>query len=382
MTAGLPLEGLVVVELGTSVAAPIGAQIFAELGAEVIKIERPGSGDDARMWGPPFAFGASTVFNAINRNKRSAVVDLKDEGQRAALRRFIVERADVVLQNLRPGLVETFGLDGATLQAERPSLIYCDIAAFGATGPLRARTGYDPLMQAIGGIMSTTGEEGREPVRVGPSIVDQGAGMWAVIGILTALHQRARTGKGCAVQTSLYETALGWITMQISTFLTTGRPPHKIGSENAGIAPYKAFATADGWLVIAAGNDRLFARAADVLGHPEWSADPLFANNARRVENREALNASIAAVVASVPSAVLREKLDTAGVPCAPVLTLDQVVAEPQFAAVGMLQTAPDGELSLLGLPLSFDGKRPPFRSPPPALGADSAVVFATVDED
>jgi crotonobetainyl-CoA:carnitine CoA-transferase CaiB-like acyl-CoA transferase len=369
MTADLPLAGLVVVELGTSIAGPWGAMVLAELGAEVIKVEPPGSGDDARNWGPPFAGGASTVFNAFNRNKRSAALDLKDEAQRAKLRDFIVRRVDVVLQNLKPGLVQRVGLDAATLRARKPALIYANLAAFGRVGPLADRPGYDPLMQAYGGIMGITGEEGRPPVRVGPSLVDQGAGMWAAIGILAALRRRDATGEGCEVHTSLYETSLAWVTAQLSTFGVTRRAPRKLGTENAGIAPYRGFRAADDkWLIVAAGNDNLFRRLCRVFG-TAWDEDPRFRTNPDRVANREALNAMVAEIIATAPRATWLDRIAEAGVPCAPVLGLEEVMEEPQFDAVGMLQRAPGSDLALLGLPLSFDGARPPLRSPPPPLG-------------
>lgn len=369
MRAALPLAGTVMVELGTSVAAPLGAQILAELGAEVIKVERPGAGDDARAWGPPFIGGMAPTFIAINRNKRSLAVDYKDPAQVAALRRFIVERADIVLQNLRPGVVKSYGLDATTLRAEKPSLIYCNLAAFGNAGPLKDKPGYDPLLQAFGGIMSVTGIDGQEPVRVGPSIIDQGAGMWAVIGILAAFNRRTATGEGCTVDTSLYETALGWMTMHSAIYQVSKRVPRRIGTENAGIAPYKAYEAADGWIVIAAGNDNLFARLAKAVDHPEWIADERFTSNPKRVENRTALNTLIADVVKTAPRGTWTAKLDAAGVPNAPMLGLDEVLAHPQCAAVGMMQDPPDGGVPLLGLPLSFDGERPPYRSAPPQVG-------------
>jgi crotonobetainyl-CoA:carnitine CoA-transferase CaiB-like acyl-CoA transferase len=374
MSTALPLSGLVVFELGTSVAAPIGAQILAELGAEVVKVENP-RGDDARSWGPPFVDDSSAVFHAINRNKRAIAVDFKDAAQCAALRRLIVARADVVLQNLRPGTVEKFGLDAAALRAAKPSLIYCNLAAFGAAGPLQDRPGYDPLMQAFGGIMSVTGEEGRDPGRVGPSIVDQGAGMWAAIGILAALRRRDASGEGCEVGTSLYETALGWLTMHSAGYLASNRVPRRLGTENSGIAPYKAFEARDGWLVIAAGNDNLFARLCDALGHPQWIEDPDFRHNPDRVRNRERINALVAAAIRTDSRDAWLERIDAAGVPCAPVLGLDEVLAHPQCRAVGMLQPAPDGGIPLVGLPLSFDGERPPFRRRAPAVGADDHLL-------
>jgi crotonobetainyl-CoA:carnitine CoA-transferase CaiB-like acyl-CoA transferase len=240
MAAALPLTGLLAVEIGTSVAGPFAGQILADLGAEVVKVENPQGGDDARKWGPPFVRGAAPIFNAVNRNKRSAAVDLKHDGERASLRRFILDESDIVLQNLRPGLVERYRLDAASLRAVRPSLIYCNLAAYGAQGPLKDRPGYDPLMQAFGGLMSLTGEEGREPVRIGPSVVDQGSAMWAVIGILSALNRRAATGEGCVVDTSLYETALAWTNVHVASLLASARVPRRMGSENFGICPYKA----------------------------------------------------------------------------------------------------------------------------------------------
>jgi len=355
---------------------PFGAFVLADLGAEVLKIERPGKGDDARLWGPPFYEGASPMFRAINRNKQSAAIDLKDKAQCNTLRRLIVERADVVLQNMRPGVVESCGLDAKTLRKEKPSLIYCNLSAYGAAGPLRDKPGYDPLMQACGGIMSVTGDVGRDPVRVGPSIVDQGAGMWAVIGILAALNRRHQTGEGCEIGGSLYETAVSWCGMHIATYNTTGRLPQPMGTENFGIAPYKAYRAEDGWLVVAAGNDALFARLAPALGKPEWLNDPEFASNAERVKHRERLNRLIGEVVATAKRVDWLARLDAAGVPAAPLQTLDEVIAHPQTQAVGLLQAAPGDHPDLVGLPLQFDGVRPPLRSLPPELGAQTDRVL------
>ncbi len=382
MDAASPLSNITVVELGTSIAAPFGAQVLAELGATVVKIENPDGGDDARRWGPPFVEGVSSIFNSINRNKRSAAIDLKDESQRASLRAFIMDRADVVLQNLRPGLVETYGLDAASLRAEKPSLIYCTLGAFGTVGPMKNQPGYDPLMQACAGIMSITGREGDEPVRAGPSIVDQGAGMWAVIGILAALFRRSLTGEGCEVATSLYETAIGWLPTQIANFLASGSVPRRMGSENPGIAPYKAFEVADGFLVIAAGNDKLFVRLAGALGHPELADVVRFATNPARVRHRDELNAIIANIVRPLPTKEWQRRLNDFGVPCAPVLSLDQVVADPHFSAVGMLQEAPNGRISLIGIPLQFGGIRPPLRNLSPALGEATSLFFGQVQTE
>lgn len=375
--ASLPLEGITVVEFSTSVAGPFAGMVLAELGAEVIKIENPQGGDDARRWGPPFVDGVAPVFNALNRNKRSATVDLKDESDREKLRDFIRERADVVLQNMRPGLVEKYSMDAKSLRAANAGLIYCNMHAFGAVGPRRMQPGYDPLMQACGGIMSVTGLEGEEPVRVGPSIIDQGTGMWAVIGILAALQERNNTGQGRIVDTSLYETAIGWLPAQIATLLASGKVPRKIGSENAGIAPYKAFQASDGWLIIAAGNDKLFSRLAAVLNDDQLAGDPRFATNPQRVENRQVLNASIQEIIRYDTRDGWLRRLEAAGVPCAPVLDLGEVLADEQFEALEILQSDPDNRMRLIGLPLAFDGQRPRFNNAPPVLGEANDAVFS-----
>jgi crotonobetainyl-CoA:carnitine CoA-transferase CaiB-like acyl-CoA transferase len=371
----LPLSGITVVELGHSVAAPFAGQALGDLGARVVKVENPQAGDDARSWGPPFWHGSSATFQSLNRNKQSVTVDLKSPEECARLRELIVTQADVVLQNMRPGLVERYGID-QRLRADSPRLIYCNLGAFGADGPLRDKPGYDPLMQAFGGIMSITGEEARAPVRVGPSIVDIGAGLWAVIGILAALEKRHRTGEGCTVDTSLFETSLSWMTVPVALQMASGRDPGRSGSEAAMIVPYKAYRAADRFLVIAAGNDRLFRQLCEVMGRPEWSADPRFDTNAARVVHREVLNGMLDHLIARESASHWLEKLDAAGVPAAPLQTVSEVLAHPQTRALDMVRPVGDGSMSFMSLPLRFDGERLPFRTPPPALGADNEDVF------
>ena len=375
-SSALPLTGLFVVELGSSVAGPYAGHVLADLGAEVLKIERPGTGDDSRSWGPPFVDGATPVFHAVNRNKQSAAIDLKDLRQQEALRRLIFERADVVLQNMRFGVLESCGLDAKTLRAEKPSLICCNLSAYGAVGPLREGAGYDPLMQACGGIMSITGHADQEPVRVGPSIVDEAAGLWAVIGILASLTRRQQTGEGCEVDTSLFEAAVGWCGLHIATYLASHKVPQPLGTENMGSVPSKAYQATDGWIVIAAGNDKLWRQFARAVGHPEWLDDLEFATNPDRVKNRERCNRLIAEVIAGDTRDVWQRKLEAAGVPSAPLLTVDEVIAHPQTVALGMVQEAPGGHLPLVGVPLQFDGVRPPLRRLPPKLGAQTELVL------
>ena len=370
-----PFSDLVVIELGHSVAAPFAGQIFGELGAEVIKIEKK-DGDDARKWGPPFVEGASTFFQSLNRNKTSVVCDLRLQSDRDALVALIRERADIVIQNLRPGQTESLGLDGESLLAIKPSLIYCNLGAFGRVGPLRDRPGYDPLMQAFGGIMSTTGEPGRPSVRVGASIVDMGTGMWAVIGILTALRERQASGKGCVVDVSLFETATCWSSLLASQYLGGDVLAEKQGSGASGIVPYKAYATRDGELVIAAGSDGLFRALAKVVGHPEWIEDPRYLDNPSRVQNQVQLYGQLDAIIAAKDTAHWVEQLEAAGIPCAQVQNIAQMVAHPQTEALGLVQPVPGTGMKFLGLPLSFDGKRPHPRFAPPRLGEHTQQIF------
>lgn len=367
--ASNPLAGIKVVEIGTSVAAPYAGWMLAALGADVVKVERPDGGDDARQWGRMLADGSSSYYNAFNRDKRGVTVDIKDEGDREWLRRYCTEQADVVIQNMRPGLAAKHGLGAEELTASNPRLIYCNMGAFGRTGPLAGRPGYDPLMQAFGGIMSVTGEEGRPPIRVGTSIVDMGTGMWSVIGILSALNRRHATGAGCIVDTSLYETALGWMTHHASTVQVTGENPDRQGSGARGMAPYQAYQCEDGWLVVAAPNDRLFAKLSAVLGHPGWPDDERFSGNQARYRNLAALNDLIEPIIRERTREQWRAALETAGIPCAPVRTTLEMMDEAQTRALGMLQRLDPERPELMGLPVSFDGERPAMRNFAPTLG-------------
>jgi crotonobetainyl-CoA:carnitine CoA-transferase CaiB-like acyl-CoA transferase len=374
----LPLEGLLVVEVGMSVAGPYAGQVLADLGARVIKVERPGTGDDTRQWGPPFWQGESTQFQALNRNKESIVLDLKSPPGREALLR-LADRADVLIQNYRPGVLERLGFGYEALSARNPRLIYCAINAFGTTGPLKDLPGYDPLMQAYSGIMRANGEEGRPPIRVSNSLVDQGTAMWCVIGILSALHSRARTGVGAKVDASLYETALGWLPFHIQGYFATGSNPKLYGSGMGFLVPYQAFATADGYLMVAAGNDGLWRKLCEALERPDLADDARFASNPLRVRNRQELEAVLNAVFATRSTGEWELRIREAGVPCARVQQVGDALADPQTAALGIVQKVahpaiPD--FRVVGLPLLLDGCRPEPRRAPPALGADTEKVL------
>lgn len=380
MTLPLPLHGIRVVEIGHSIAAPYGALVLAELGAEVIKIERPGQGDDARGWGAPVVGpGATTsaTFHAMNRLKRSVTLDMKSEAGRATIVR-LARISDVVVQNQRPGLAERLGIDAGALCAVNPRLIYANIHAFGRDGPMAGRPGYDPLMQAFAGLMTVTGEPGRPSIRTGPSIIDMTTGLWLVIGVLTALLRRTSTGRGGVVDTALFETALGWMMYFLPMFTSSGTVPGKAGSGVLMICPYQIFRCADGELMIAAGNDSLFRRFCEVLGQPRWGTDPRFVSNPDRLAHREVLIALLMGETARRPVAELAEALDAAGVPVAPVQDMAQVAGHPQTLASGMKRGG--GALEFFGLPVRLDGVRPDRDEPAPSLGADDAWLEALLD--
>ncbi len=373
----LPLNGVRVVDVTTSLAGPFCTEVLAALGADVVKIEPLGSGDEARTWGPPFWEGESTLFLAMNAGKRSVCIDLR-RGLDVLLR--LVDGADVLVQSLRPGLAEERGLGGAELRARNPRLVYCSIRSFGRNGPWRLRPGYDPLAQAAGGIVSVTGEPDRPGVRAGVSLVDQGTGMWAALGIVSALHERGQTGEGREVDVSLYETALGFMAYHLTGYFGDGSVPGGRGTAFPSIVPYQAFAARDGRLMVAAGNDRLFAALAGVVGLPELASDPRFATNPSRVSNRDALTAILEERFATADRAEWLDRLAAAGVPGAPVQNVAEVAAAEQTEALGILQELPYpgiDDLRIAALPLSIDAERVLHRSPPPRLGAHTAEVLA-----
>jgi crotonobetainyl-CoA:carnitine CoA-transferase CaiB-like acyl-CoA transferase len=376
MSSPHPLSGLIVIEIGHSIAAPYAGMILGELGAEVIKVENPKGGDAARGWGPPFQEGASTCFHSVNRAKRGITIDLADPAGAARLRALILERADVVIHNLKYGALDKYGLGGAELVAAKPGLVWCNLAAFGNAGPLRDRPGYDPMMQAYSGLMSLLGEDGRPPVRVTASIIDMGAAMWSVIGILAALQERGRTGKGGIVDASLLETGLGWMTIMLAAYLSNRELPQRQGSGVDMIVPYQAFAANDGYMMVAAGNDNLFRRLCAALDRPGLAEDPRFRTNGDRVVHRAELVPILSEIFAARPRAEWARLLEGAGIPNGPIHTLDQVVADAQTRALGMIQKRPGSDLELVGLPLSFDGARPPFAKPAPMLGEDNETVL------
>jgi crotonobetainyl-CoA:carnitine CoA-transferase CaiB-like acyl-CoA transferase len=366
-TVFTPLEGVRVVDVTTSLAGPYCTEILGALGADVVKVEHPRRGDEARAWGEPFFEGSSVMFYAANLSKRSLALDLK-RGRDVLLR--LMDSADVFLQSLRPGTAARLGFGPEELRARNPGLVYCDIGAFGRVGPLRGRPGYDPLLQAFGGIISVTGEPDRPGVRVGTSIVDQGTGMWAALGILSALL----AGGGHTVDVSLFETAVGLLPYQLTAYLAGGESPGRHGTAFPLIAPYQVFSTLDGEVMIAAGNDGLFARLCSALALDELTADPRFATNPDRAAHRDALAELIGKRVQGERQADVLARLEQAGVPAAPVNDVGQVAEHDQTAELGLIQSMPEATVAL---PLSVDGSRVLHRSPPPRLGEHTSEILS-----
>jgi crotonobetainyl-CoA:carnitine CoA-transferase CaiB-like acyl-CoA transferase len=374
----VPLAGLRVLDLTQNIAGPFCTQILADLGADVIKVERPGRGDEIRAWAPPWWGGDSAAFLALNRGKRSLALDVKAAEARPVLDRLMTQ-ADVLVQSFRPGNAEALGFGPAEIRARHPRLVYCSITAFGGRGPLGDQPGYDPMMQAFAGLMSLTGHPGGPPTRVGTSVVDMGTGMWAALAVLAALHERHRTGRGSEITTALFDTALAWIPYQLLGYLATGLVPAPQGSGAAIIVPYATFATADGHLMIAAPTDTLFRRLCDALGRPDLAADPRFADNPSRVRHRDALLPELEGVTRRHATAPLIERLRAADVTCAPLQRLDEVVAHPQTTASEMLvptASATHPDLQTVALPFRWDGTRPPVRRPPPEVGEHTDEVL------
>jgi formyl-CoA transferase/CoA:oxalate CoA-transferase len=374
-----PLAGVRVLDLTQNVAGPYCTQILGDLGADVVKIERPGRGDEVRAWAPPTWGPHGAAFLALNRNKRSLALDVKAPAARPVLARLIA-RADVLVQSFRPGAAQALGFGAAAARAANPRLVYCSVTAFGSRGPLCDLPGYDPMMQAYAGLMSLTGYPGQPPVRVGTSLVDMGTGMWGALAILAALRERDRTGQGSELTTALFDTALAWIPYQLLGYLGSGIVPAPLGSGAAIIVPYGVFPTADGSLMIAAPTDALFQRLCRVLERPDLASDPRFAHNPDRVRNREPLLVALEVATRRHSTADLMARLREADVTCAPLQTLDRVAADPQTKASDMLVPTPHPAIpDLLTVALPFrwaNGERPGPRRPPPEVGAHTEEVL------
>jgi crotonobetainyl-CoA:carnitine CoA-transferase CaiB-like acyl-CoA transferase len=367
-----PLEGLVVADFSRVLAGPFATMLLGDLGADVIKVEHPDGGDETRAWGPPFAHGHSTYYLAVNRNKRGVALDLKDErGRRAA--RALAARADVLVENFKAGSMERLGLGYEELARDNPGLVWCSISGFGR-GAGAALPGYDFLVQAMSGLMSITGPAGGEPTKVGVALVDVLTGLYAFGGVLAALHERDRTGRGQRVEVSLLGSALASLVNQASSYLCTGRPPRAMGNRHPSITPYETLATADRPLVVAVGNDGQFARLCRVLEVPELAADPRFATNAARVANRDALAALLERALAGRGAAEWVAGLSDVGVACGLVNDVGEAFALAE--RLGLDPVADAGGVPQVADPIGLSATPASYRLAPPALGQHTAEVL------
>ena len=373
-----PLAGQRVIDLTQNVAGPYCTQILADLGAEVIKIERPGAGDDTRFWTPQVGEGLSATYATLNRGKRSLALDL-DHPEGQALLRRLLRPDDILIHSLKPGSAEQRGLGYEDMAPRCAGLIYCALSAFGNIGPLSGLPGYDPLIQAFAGIMSVNGHDGQPPARVGVSMVDMGAGLWSVIGILAAVARRKDDGQGCRVDTSLLETGVAWMTNPIANYSASGKLPRRMGSATAMLAPYEVFETADAHVFIGCGADRMFQKLAAALESPQLAQDARFARNADRVANREDLHEAIASLTRAQTAQQVVDRLRAAGVPVSAVNDLSKLLQDPQVQALALHSPMPmesGRELVAVGTPIRFDGERSYQPHLSPRVGQDTRDVL------
>jgi crotonobetainyl-CoA:carnitine CoA-transferase CaiB-like acyl-CoA transferase len=373
-----PLAGVRVLDLSRILSGPFATMVFADLGADVIKLENPETGDDTRQWAPPYQGDQSAYFLAVNRNKRGIAVDLKsDRGREIA--QLLADGADILVENFRPGAAARLGLGYAELSARNPRLIYASISGYGQTGPYASQPGYDAIAQALGGVVSVTGAPDGEPVRVGTPVADLGAAMWAAIGVLAALHARATTGHGDWIDISLLDGQIAWLTYVAGGYFATGEVPRRYGSAHPTIVPYQALRTGDGYLMVAVGNDTLWRRFAPLLGLPELVEDPRFATNPDRVVHRAELIPLIEEALATRGSAAWAEEMSRAGIPAGAINTVDQALAHPQVVARDMVLTTEHptaGTLRMPGSPLKLSRHSTSVRRPPPLLGEHTDEVL------
>lgn len=372
------LAGVKVLDLTRILAGPLCTMLLGDMGAEIIKVESPG-GDDTRGWGPPHAGGEAAYFLGVNRSKQSIVLDLATPEARDILGRLILQ-SDVLVENFKTGTLDRWGFGQAWRDLQAPGLIHCTITGYGDTGPKADLPGYDFILQAESGLMSITGAEPGEPAKHGVAIVDVTTGLFASNGILAALVARGRTGRGQTVAVSLYETALAMLVNVASNHLASGKPARRFGNGHPNIVPYRTFATADLQIALAVGNDSQFTRLAVQLGHAEWAADPRFATNAARVENRETIDFAVAARLAGRTTAAWVETLRTDGIPCGAVNQVHEALHDPQTHARDMVATVQHptaGALRMLGFPIKLSGTPLRASHPPPLLGEHTEEVLA-----
>ena len=382
-----PLAGLRIFDITRVLAGPSCTQMFGDLGADVIKIERPGAGDDTRKWGPPFLKDAagndsseSAYYISANRNKRSLALDFTTE-KGAKLARELIAKCDILTENFKVGSLEKHGLDYASLKPLFPRLIYCSVTGFGQTGPYAPRAGYDFVVQGMGGIMSLTGEKDGQPLKVAVGIADLMCGMYAAVGILAALRHRDATGQGQLVDMALLDTQIAWMSYLAQSTLISGENPPRLGNSHPNIVPYDVFPSADGHLILAVGNDGQFQRFCKFAGREDICADPRFATTGARIKNRAVITPLLAEVLQTKPTAYWVDGLDECAVPCGPINSLQQVFADPQVIARQMVAPmahplAGDKPLPTVASPIKLSETPPSYRRPPPTLGQHTDEVL------
>ena len=386
-----PLAGVRVLELARILAGPWAGQLLADLGADVIKVERKGAGDDTRVWGPPFVEGkdgehiGSAYFHSANRGKRSVEVDFEtEEGQRIV--RKLAARSDILIENFKVGGLAKFKLDYKSLKDDCPQLIYCSVTGFGQDGPYARRAGYDLMAQGMGGVMDITGMADGEPTRIGIPMSDIFTGVYSVVGILAALHERQRTGKGCYVDTALVDTTVGVLSNQALNFLVSGNVPKRVGNAHANIVPYQVFPTADGYAIVATGNDTQYVKFCNVLGAPELGSNPEYKNNTGRLKHREELIGNLTALTTKMKRDDLLARLEAQGVPAGPINNLEQVFEDPQVIHRGMKLELPSaaaksGTIPGVRSPIVIDGWKVASEKPAPLLGEHNAEILKEIGE-
>ena len=386
-----PLAGLRVLELARILAGPWAGQVLADLGADVVKVERKGAGDDTRGWGPPFVQGVdgkhigSAYFHSANRGKRSIEVDFDAEEGRRIVRK-LAARSDVLIENFKVGGLAKFGLDYKSLAPENPRLIYCSVTGFGQDGPYAPRAGYDLMAQGMSGIMDLTGTADGEPTRIGVPVSDIFTGVYSVVGILAALAERERTGKGAHIDTALVDSSVGVLSNQALNYLVSGKVPKRIGNAHANIVPYQVFPVADGHIIIATGNDSQYVKLCNVLGAPELAENPAYKDNIGRLKHRDELVGKIAAITSRLTRDELLDKLEAVQVPAGPINNLEQVFNDPQVNHRGMRLSLPstaakDGAIPGVRTPIVLDGWKSASERPAPLLGEHTAEILKEIGE-
>jgi len=373
-----PLESIIILDFSRALAGPYCTMMLADMGAEIIKLEMPGRGDDSRSWGPPFVEGESAYFMSVNRNKKSITLNLKSEKSKEIIEKLI-KKADIIVENFRPGTMDKLGLSYENVVELNPKIIYASISGFGQDGPYRLLPGFDQVLQGMGGLMSITGEPGGPPIKVGIAVADIAGGMFAAYGIMIALFNRERTGKGQMIDVSLLDSQVAWLTYRAGSFFASGKIPQPLGSGHPNIVPYQAFKAKDTYVNIAVGNDQLWQKFCSAVGLEDIVENPKYSTNAKRVENRNELVNIISNLVSSKNAQEWLDILTKAGVPCGPIYTMDEIFTDPQVLHRNMVKDLDHlkaGKIKVTGVPVKLSGTPGEILTSPPVLGQNTKEIL------